>query len=231
MNLPLIHRVLIIGANSDLISPLIVDSGSSGLQVFTVTRSEWDLRDPHIPQSLLEDVLRFSPQHIVYAAGLNDLVDFPVESDQLLTIASDHINVNCLSFVSIVNTLAKHSRNPILTIHAISSLYGIYGRSRRLPYSISKHALEAAVKCLAIEMPDSTVLAYRPGFFKTKLTDKNLSDSAQTSIVKRIPAGRFGLPTDLCNLIINNIVSPPSYASGSAITMDGGLTAGGIFNL
>ena len=230
MNVPSINKVLVIGASSDLISPLTLHADESGLQVFSVTRSEWDLRDPHIPQSLLEDVLSFSPQHLVYAAGLNYLVDFPFDSDQLLTITSDHLNVNCLSFVSIVNTLAKHSKKPILTIHAISSLYGIYGRARRLPYSMSKHALEAAVKCLALEMPDSTVLAYRPGFFKTKLTDKNLSDSAQTSIVKRIPAGRFGVPTDLCNLIINNIVSPPIYASGSAITMDGGLTAGGIFD-
>ena len=43
-------------------------------------------------------------------------------------------------------------------------------------------------------MPNTLVLGYRPGFFKTKLTDKNLSENAQKRITDKIPANRFGEP-------------------------------------
>ena len=225
------QNILIIGANSDLISPFTDLAIKHNFNLLRLTRDDWDLCDPSIPQALLSQLITFKPNHILYSAGLNQVLDLK-QSTKESTLAKvlDHLNVNCLSLLSIILSLSEHLTYPLKSIHAISSLYGIYGRKTRLPYSLSKHALEGLIKCLALELPDTLVLGYRPGFFSTKLTDQNLSKEAQNRLVARVPMGRFGQPKELSTLILNNILSPPLYCSGSSITMDGGLTAGGLFH-
>ena len=225
------NKLLIIGADSDLIQPLVGSASAFDIDILPLRRVDWDLTDPNPPADVLDRIAHFSPNHLLYSAGLNSPQNIKQDVDLTLGAMADHLSVNCLSFLSVVLHVQALSDNPLLSIHALSSLYGIYGRKTRLPYCVSKHALEGAVKCLATELPSTLVLAYRPGFFKTKLTDKNLTPEMQAKLVKRIPASRFGQPSDLSSLIVQNIIKPPLYASGTAITMDGGLTAGGIFEL
>ncbi len=223
-------NVLIIGANSDLILPFIGQASDRGLNMLQLTRKDWDLRDCMIPDNLLGQIIDFCPNHIVYAAGLNQILNLKdVSRDSVLAMINHHLNVNCVSLLSLILSLNEQLNYNLTSIHAISSLYGIYGRQTRLPYSLSKHALEGLVKCLALEMPETLVLGYRPGFFSTKLTEKNMSKEAQKKIVDRIPSGRFGTPSELSFVILNNILTLPHYSSGSSITMDGALTAGGLF--
>tara|TARA_B000000565_G_scaffold193307_1_gene147751 strand:- start:1740 stop:2429 length:690 start_codon:yes stop_codon:yes gene_type:complete len=224
------QKIVLIGAKSDLISPFKVKAISCGYELISITREEWDLKEINIPNELLQRICDFEPNHVLYAAGLNRITNFKeTKTKLLLETVTEHFNVNCLTFLSLITTLKDYLDYDLTSIHAISSLYGIYGRATRLPYSISKHALEGTLKCLALEMPNTLVLGYRPGFFKTKLTDKNLSENAQKKITDKIPANRFGEPEELSNIIIHNITKPPLYCTGSCITLDGGLTAGGIF--
>lgn len=225
------QNVLVVGAGSDLIQPLLDEADSYGLSVLKLNRSNWNLDDCTPPPSLISQIISFSPSHVLYAAGLNCPQDLRQDPVQTLKAVNEHLMVNCLSFISIVLHLQSRLAAPLISIHALSSLYGLYGRRTRLPYSVSKHALEGAVKCLAIEYPETLVLAYRPGFFKTKLTDKNINADMQDRLKACIPAGRLGSSSELSAVILRNILDPPLYASGSAITLDGGLTAGGIFEL
>lgn len=224
------NRILLIGSKSDLMEPLTQYAAEQNISILGISRDHWDLSTVKPNSSVLEEILRFSPNHVVFAAGVNEPTSIHCHPDSLLNRLQYHINVNCFAFISLVSHLCDYSDISLRSIHVISSLYGVYGRKERLPYSVSKHALEAAVKCLALELPDTVVMGYRPGFFTTKLTDKNLSLEKQKNIAKCIPLTRFGRPAELCSVIINNIVTPPAYASGSFITLDGGLTAGGIFN-
>ena len=50
-----------------------------------------------------------------------------------------------------------------------------------------QHALEASIKCLALEYPETQILGYRPGFFDTKLTAKNISEETRNRLSERIP--------------------------------------------
>lgn len=224
-------NVLVVGANSDLISPFFGISKNNSLSVLGISRQQWDLTDTLPPENILNEILTFSPNHLVFAAGINTPIPITSPSSDVLEAIRTHITINCISFVSLVTTLQSRLSNHLTSIHALSSLYGIYGRKSRLPYSLSKHALEGSIKCLAIEYPDTLVLAYRPGFFKTKMTEKNLSLTCQQDLVKKIPASRLGTPHELSSLIASNILNPPLYSSGTAITLDGGLTAGGIFEI
>lgn len=225
------EKLLVVGSKSDLIQPLLSDAKSRGVSVFPLNRSIWNLDNSTPPANLISQIIEFSPNHLLYAAGINFQLD--VKQDPVLSVQAiiDHFMVNCGSFLSIVLYLQSMQDAPLKSVHAISSLYGLYGRRMRMPYSVSKHALEGAVKCLATEFPDTLVLAYRPGFFTTKLTDKNLTPEMQEHLKTRIPAGRLGQSRELSTVILQNILNPPYYASGSAITLDGGLSAGGFFEI
>ena len=224
------QNIIIVGANSDLISPFSNQAAEYGFNLLKLTREQWDLRDSAIPEKVLMQIIDFNPNHIIFAAGLNEVLNLrDTSKENILYSINHHLKVNCISLLSLILSLSDNLKYSLTSIHAISSLYGIYGRQTRLPYSLSKHALEGLIKCLALELPETLVLGYRPGFFATKLTDKNLSREAQRKISDRIPMGRFGNSYELSAVILNNIITLPYYSSGSSITMDGGLTAGGIF--
>ena len=224
-------RLLLIGANSDLVKPLLDLAGESSVQVMPLTRQDWDLIDCFPPDYVMDQILNFRPNHLLFSAGKNVPLYLGQDTVSSVRQIQEHFVVNCLSLLSLVLHINSKLPSSLQTIHVISSLYGIYGRRTRMPYSVSKHALEGAVKCLAAELPDTLVLAYRPGFFSTKLTSKNLTEEMQNSLIARIPAGRLGQAEELSSVILQNILKPPIYASGSAITLDGGLTAGGIFEI
>lgn len=226
-------RLLVIGSNSDLIKPLCDKQAElNEINILKITRTEWDLSHPVLSEEILAKILDFQPNHVLYAAGLNNLLDPKyAETSHTLEELYSHLNVNCISFICLILSLAQKLPYSLDSVHAISSLYGIYGRQRRLPYSVSKHALEGAIKCLAIELSNTLVLGYRPGFFATKLTSKNLTPVSQSNLSTKIPLARLGQPSELSDIILSNIKNPPMYMSGSFITIDGGITAGGIFNI
>lgn len=221
-------NVVVIGSNSDLMTPLLGKSES--FNFLKLARTEWDLNNI-ADDCLINQLVKFNPQHIVFAAAINNPININRATQyELAETLKSHMNINCISVVSLLAVLNNKLVNRLSSIHIISSLYGVYGRETRLPYSLSKHALEGAIKCLAIESPETTVLGYRPGFFKTKLTDKNLDCEQQRNIIKKIPMNRLGQASDLCGMIEKNILDPPQYATGSIINLDGGLTSGALFN-
>ncbi len=225
------EKVTIIGANSQIIEPLIIQARKINIEIQKITRKDWDLSEPKVPHKILNSIQEFKPEHLIFSAGINKPFDINDRSKCLVEIIKEHMAVNCFSFISIVNELQSILHKKIITIHALSSLYGIYGRRTRLPYSVSKHAMEGAIKCLALEYPETSIIGYRPGFFKTRLTDANLSQQMQSKLINRIPKNRLGFSEEFSKIILDNIISPPTYQTGTSITIDGGITAGGFFEL
>ena len=223
-------RLIIIGSKSDLVQPLLEKDKKNNIQILKVDREEWNLKNNLPSSKTIEKIINFQPTQLLYAAGLNKPLIVKNENTQnVLTSLNDHISVNCTSFLSIVDILQKNLKNPLIGVHVISSLYGIYGRYSRLPYAVSKHALEGVVKCLSLEYPRTQIIGYRPGFFKTKLSDRNLSMDIQKKLSKRTSKKRFGLPSELSDSILLNICNTNEYFTGTFITIDGGMIGGGIF--
>ena len=223
-------RLVIIGSRSDLIRPLLEKAKKNNIHILKLDREEWDL-ERNLPCSkTIEKIIKFQPTQLLYAAGLNKpLIVKNEDTKDILESLNNHISVNCTAFFSIVDILQKNLKNQLIGVHVISSLYGIYGRYSRLPYVVSKHALEGVVKCLSLEYPKTQIIGYRPGFFKTKLSDRNLSIDIQEKLSKRISKKRFGLPSELSDSILLNICNANEYFTGTFITIDGGMISGGIF--
>lgn len=103
----------------------------------------------------------------------------------------------------------------------ITSLSGIKGMPGQANYSAAKGGLIAATKALAQEVAKKkvTVNAVAPGFIHTDMT----GDLDEVELKKLVPAGRFGTPEEVAELV-GFLVSPAAaYITGEVISINGGL--------
>ena len=72
---------------------------------------------------------------------------------------------------------------------AIGSLYSTLVKENRIQYCMSKHALFAAVKTMALEMSKDKIKInlISPGFVDTKMTRQNNSEKRINYLKKHIP--------------------------------------------
>jgi 2-deoxy-D-gluconate 3-dehydrogenase len=107
----------------------------------------------------------------------------------------------------------------------IASVLSIQGGINVIAYTSSKHAIAGLTRALANEWAPRGVQvnAIAPGYITTKATKPLYDDPVrQKAILDRIPAGRWGSPTDLVGAAVF-LASPASdYVSGHVLAVDGG---------
>lgn len=111
-----------------------------------------------------------------------------------------------------MSSVAAHTANP--------------GQSN---YAASKGGIEGFSRCLATEVAKRgiTVNAVAPGFIATDMTE-SVVNSAGDQIKKQIPVKRLGKPEDIANAVLFLANEESSYITGHVLTVDGGLTLGGM---
>lgn len=111
----------------------------------------------------------------------------------------------------------------------ISSVHGLGGISRRLPYSASKSAVESFTKSLACEwaLDGVRVNCVSPGYIMTDHIREvfaqgilNLED-----MVRRTPQARLGTPEDIAAAVLFLCSGQASFITGSVLQVDGGYSA------
>ncbi|MFH5824461.1 2-dehydro-3-deoxy-D-gluconate 5-dehydrogenase KduD [Georgenia sp. AZ-5] len=107
----------------------------------------------------------------------------------------------------------------------IASMLSFQGGILVPGYTASKHAVAGITKAFANELAAHgvNVNAVAPGYIATENTAPIRADEArETSILARIPAGRWGTPEDLQGPFVF-LASPASdYLNGAIIPVDGG---------
>ncbi len=103
----------------------------------------------------------------------------------------------------------------------MASVNGLRGMPGQANYSAAKGGLIAATKALALEVTRRgvTVNAVAPGFIKTDMTE-GLDEKA---LAAQIPAGRFGNPEEVADLVGFLVSEKAAYISGQVISINGGL--------
>ncbi|HPL05679.1 MAG TPA: 3-oxoacyl-ACP reductase FabG [Bacteroidales bacterium] len=103
----------------------------------------------------------------------------------------------------------------------IVSLSGIKGMPGQANYSAAKGGLVAATKALAQEVAKKrvTVNAVAPGFIKTDMT----ADLNEAELKSLIPAGRFGEPNEVAELVAFLVSDSAAYITGEVISINGGI--------
>jgi 2-dehydro-3-deoxy-D-gluconate 5-dehydrogenase len=119
--------------------------------------------------------------------------------------------------------MVPRGRGKIVTVASMLSFSGGLNVS---PYAASKGGVGQLTKALANEWAPQgvNVNAIAPGYFRTELTAGIWRDDPARSeqILARIPAGRWGEPTDLAGAIVFLASRASDYVHGIVLPVDGG---------
>lgn len=110
----------------------------------------------------------------------------------------------------------------------IASLLSFQGGIRVPSYTSSKSGLAGLTRILANEWASKglNVNAIAPGYFDTNNTEALRADEVRNkSILDRIPAGRWGQPSDIGGAAVFLASSASDYVQGITLPVDGGWLA------
>ncbi|MBC8172073.1 MAG: glucose 1-dehydrogenase [Anaerolineae bacterium] len=107
----------------------------------------------------------------------------------------------------------------------ISSVGGLRAHWTGLPYDITKGALDAMTRAMALELAREgiRVNAIAPGATQSEKS-LPLDDPRMQALVQRIPLARLGTPLDVGAMVAFLASSDASYITGQIFYVDGGVT-------
>jgi len=135
-----------------------------------------------------------------------------IETNLLSTMNSSHL--------AIPSMIQAHSGKII----NISSIWGNVGASCEVAYSASKGGINSFTKALGKELAPSNIQvnAIACGVIETQM-NHCLSSEEKQALTQEIPAGRFGTPLEVAELVFQ-LANNHSYLNGQVLTLDGAWT-------
>ena len=164
---------------------------------------------------------------LVNNAGIikrNDAIDFTVEDwDSVM-----NVNLRSLFFLSQKAARVMIDSGRGGKIINIASMLSFQGGVRVPSYTASKSGVLGLTRLMANEWAKHGINAnaIAPGYFATNNTDALRADEKRnTEILGRIPAGRWGQPSDLAGAAVFLSSRASDYVHGTVVAVDGGWLA------
>jgi gluconate 5-dehydrogenase len=142
-------------------------------------------------------------------------------------VIDTHVNGSFLVTRAVVPAMMKRRFGRIVFIGSIAVQQPKQAISA---YTTAKGGLNTMMKALAHELGGHgiTANAIAPGFTATEFTAPLQADEAFTkAMLARVPAGRWGRPSDLAPAVVFLASEAASYINGATLTVDGGFLAAG----
>jgi len=136
------------------------------------------------------------------------------------------INTNVLSNFVLVKELKKYFYDRDSFIINISSIHSKLTKSKFLPYSFSKSALDGISKAMAVELGENlNIVSISPAATDTDMLLDGLEDNKLIENLKHChPTKTIGCPDDIANLVAFILEKKIKFMNGSNISMDGGIS-------
>ncbi|KAA0708685.1 Carbonyl reductase family member 4 [Triplophysa tibetana] len=154
--------------------------------------------------------------YLVNAAGINrDALLLRSKSEDMVSVLHTNLLGSMLTCRAALRSMLSHGG----AIVNIGSLVGVKGNAGQSVYSASKAGLEGLTRSLAKEVAARNIRVnlVAPGFIQTDMT----AVLEKEELVKRIPLGRFGEPSEVSQAVLFLLESP--YITGQILIVDGGL--------
>ena len=176
--------------------------------------------------------VKIIPDNIIFVSAKNNPKDFLKLNDNEI---EDVFNTNFLSFIIVLKKILKKviKAKKKCKIILITSLYSRYGRSKRLLYSISKHALLGLTRNIAVELGPKgiTINSVSPGYVDTKMTRRNLNSKQIKFLKSKTPLKKIIKPIDIALVVKALLNDEIASITGQEIIVDGGISVNGSFGL
>lgn len=162
---------------------------------------------------------------LVTSAGINrpgPLCDLAPEQIE------EMLDINVLGTLLACRAFGRQADGGPRAVVCVSSQMGSVGYPDRVSYCASKHAVNGAVKALALEWAPRgiRVNAVSPTFLETPFTERMFADPAfRDEILRRIPLGRLGTLAEVSSAILYLLSEEASLITGHSLATDGGWTA------
>jgi 2-deoxy-D-gluconate 3-dehydrogenase len=134
------------------------------------------------------------------------------------------INLNALYYLSknVANIMVKQGSGKIINI---ASMLSFQGGKFVPPYTASKHGVAGITKAFANELACHNIQtnALAPGYMETANTEAIRCDKNRNNeILSRIPAAKWGNPSDLMGAVVFLASRASDYVNGHILAVDGG---------
>lgn len=133
------------------------------------------------------------------------------------------MSLNFFAFVELVKQYAKKKYSDGGSIVGVSSFVTERGEVPMITYSASKGAMDAAVRCMAVELIPKgiRVNTVKPGMIETEMLTRELERGIDQKVATGASAMGTGEPEDVANAIMFLLSDLSKHTSGREVFVDG----------
>lgn len=215
-------RVVITGRDSEALASAVKELGGEEVALGVAGKAD----DPdHARTTVGAAVDGFGRlDYLVCNAGINPV--FGPVLDAPMASVRKTFEVNVFAAIEWIRAARDGMGERGGAVVTMSSVTGIVAAPGLGVYGISKAALLALTKQLAVELaPTVRINAVAPAVVKTKFAEVLYADD-EAAAAAAYPLGRLGVPTDIGGAVAFLLSDEAAWITGHTLVVDGGLTGG-----
>ena len=168
-----------------------------------------------------------SPDILVNNAGISRVSSMFQDDDSFLEAWRNTLDVNLTAYVNlsrlVVPGMRERGFGRIVNIASTESIVATGGLAA---YSASKSGVTGLTRSMAVELGrfGITVNCICPGPINTGMTSAIPDEAKDAYAKKKVPLRRYGEPEEVAHMTVNFCLPAASFANGSTLVVDGGMT-------
>jgi len=220
-------NVFLADLNTDLAADVLSKWGDSRVAISSVDVTSED----DMARMTSECVSKFGGIDVFLAnAGIEGKIGSIADSDVSNFDRVMAVNVRGV-WLGLHNVIPVMKRAGSGSIIITSSGAGVKGAPNLTPYNTSKHAVIGLMRCAALECAPLgiRVNTVNPGAIDSRMMSSiaegmapGASDVFHEAITQQTPVGRYGLPSEVANMMLFLASDEASFCTGSVYMVDGG---------